>query len=139
MKTNFFDIALALGWRAARIFRTSLFKKSKYFISNNDLSYSPRDFQCGCARRIWGRTQTDRWVLGRKNHFFETELFVCFLILLLFSLHKSQRENLRAFALVQTEILRKSFDKVVFYKAKSLCKKVWVHLLSRLRTQTFMR
>ena len=58
MKPIFFDIVLALGWCAARIFRASLFKekanvyKIKYFISKNDLSYSPRDFQRACARRI---------------------------------------------------------------------------------------
>jgi len=31
-------------------------------------------------------------------------------------------------ALAQMEILHKSFDKTVFYKAKSLCKKVWMRL-----------
>ena len=56
-------------------------------------------FNAAARGEYGGRTKTDRWVLGRKNHFFEIELFVCFLILLLFSSHKSQRENLRALAL----------------------------------------
>ncbi len=84
MKPNFFDIVLALGWCAARIFRTCLLKekanvyKLKYFISKNDFKdcsfYSPRDFQCAFAGRIWGRhTKQTIGFGGRKNHFLKTD------------------------------------------------------------------
>ena len=42
--------------------------KLKYFISKNDLSCSPRDFQCDCALRIWGR-HTQQTIGCGQNHF----------------------------------------------------------------------